>query len=710
MAARLEDDHWNERELLKRFRDPDYQPKTQRELMHHWQIPGPQRSAVRKVLEALLRKKKIARGRGGRLESTSRQGGRVVGTVEVLRGKPRLMPKDGSPPVEIPPRSLEGARSGDEVEVSTRRRKDGRRFGRVTRIVKRAVKKILGVHLGGRPGEVQPFDPGFRVPIPVSGGKRAKRRDVVEMELRGESGRILDVLGALDDPGMDVKVVARKHRLAESFPPEVLEAAEKLPSRVPPAEKKRRERFDDPAPITIDGETAKDFDDAIAVVELPRGGFRLWVHIADVGHFVEPDGVIDLEARKRGTSVYFPGRVLPMLPPTISDDLCSLRPGVDRLVQTAIIDLDTDGEPKQVRFADGVIRSAARLTYTQVAAVIDGDKRAKGVPTKVVPMLKILDRMRRTLEARRRERGSVDFDLPSPTILLDVEGAVTGIQVEPRNHAHRLIEECMLIANEAVAAHLEKKEWPCVYRIHESPDDDKVELLERFVASFGLQLKPRGKPLKPPHIRDLIEAVDGRAEQPVIAQMTLRSMKQAVYTPYNEGHFGLASETYCHFTSPIRRYPDLLVHRFLRAQRRREALDEELISNLETIAKECTTLEKTAEAAEREVVSWKKVELIRDRVGERFDGVVTGVANFGLFVQLNDNQVEGMIRVEQLGDERFRFDAGSQTLTGSKSGIVWRLGQSLRVEVTRVDRIRQRVDFDLVRPPRERKRRRVKRR
>jgi ribonuclease R len=534
-------------------------------------------------------------------------------------------------------------------------------------------------------------------------GKNAQRRDVVEVEIvpsrtRGgdESVKVLEVLGGLDDRGMDVRVVSRKYALAEAFPKAVLDETEELPHRVPLTESKSRTRFDDPVPVTIDGETAKDFDDAIAVQEMPHGGFRLWVHIADVAYFIAPGGLIDAEARRRGTSVYFPGTVIPMLPPRISDDLCSLRPGVERLVQTVILDLDAAGEPRQVRFADGLIRSAARLTYTQVAELIRGRPRPKGIPAKVVPMLLAADRLRLVLEERRRQRGSVDFDLPMPQILLDVEGAVTGITVEARNEAHRLIEECMLIANEAVAARLEDRSYPCLYRVHDQPDDAKVELLEAFVSGFGVKLRNPGRQLRPADIRDLIEAVEGRPEQPLIAQMTLRSMKQAVYTPENSGHFGLAASTYCHFTSPIRRYPDLVVHRMLRACRRGTRPDEAWVAGLDDLGRETSGLERNAEAAERELLTWKKVALIRDRVGDLFYGVVTGVTAFGMFVQLTENLVEGLVKVERLGDEHFVFDQGSQTLTGSRSRTVWRLGQPVRVRVERVDGIRRRIDFDLV--------------
>ncbi len=658
---------------------------------------------MRRILRGMLEAGKLVRGRAGRLELAGSRRGPIVGLLRLRGGKAQVVLDDGATTVEIPPRDLNGARPGDRVEVRVRSRRDGRRFGSVAHIVDRPQRQLLAVHLGG--SRVQPFDPAFREPLPVLPrfGKGAERRDVVEVEIvpprtRGgaEAVKVLDVLGGLDDHGMDIRVVSRKYELIERFPKDVLAAAKALPQRVAVAERKHRTRFDDPAPITIDGETAKDFDDAIAVVEKPRGGFRLWVHIADVAHFIEPGGDIDREAQRRGTSVYFPGKVLPMLPPRISDDLCSLRPGVERLVQTVILDLDATGEPTKVRFADGLIRSAARLTYTQVADAIAGNPRPKGVPAKVLTMLYAADRLRMALEERRRKRGSVDFDLPMPLILLDVEGMVTGITVEPRNAAHRLIEECMLIANEAVARHLEERDWPTLYRIHEPPADDKVDLLETFVSGFGLQLRKTGARLSPTDVRDLIEAVEGRPEQPLIAQMTLRSMKQAVYTPENEGHFGLAAPTYCHFTSPIRRYPDLVVHRMLRACRNRKRPDEAWVAGLDDLGRETSGLERNAEAAERELLTWKKVALIRDKVGDLFYGVVTGITSFGMFVQLTENLVEGLVKIERLGDERFVFDPGAQTLTGSRSRTVWRLGQPVRVQVEKVDRIRQRVDFDLV--------------
>ena len=534
-------------------------------------------------------------------------------------------------------------------------------------------------------GEVKTRQPPVRLKIIKSPRRRSARE-----------GQVLESLGHIDEPGTDVRVVSHKYELAIEFPEQVISAAEALPTEPDPAEAQRRERFDDPAPVTIDGETAQDFDDAIAVQELPRGGFRLFVHIADVAHYVPQDGTLDVEARRRGTSVYFPGTVLPMFPPTLSNGLCSLRPGEQRLVQSVILDLSARGEVRKVRFADGIIRSAARLNYTQVAAALQGKPTDRPLPASVLGMIEVADRLRELLERRRHARGSIDFDLPEPQILLDVEGVMTGIVVEPRNHAHRMIEEFMLVTNEAVASHLEGKNTACMYRVHDSPDPTKLSALARFVEGFGLQLNTDGETIEPGQIQRMLDRAQGRPEYRVISQVTLRSMRQARYTPENTGHFGLASPAYAHFTSPIRRYPDLVVHRQLRATRRGRPGRSESSLPLADVAESSSTLERNAEAAERELLVWKKVAFIAGSIGDEFDGIVTGVVRFGLFVQLVDNLVEGLVRVELLGEEWFEFDEGRFELRGTDSDKVYRLGDRIRVRVDRVDRPLLRVDFSPV--------------
>ena len=567
---------------------------------------------------------------------------------------------------------------------------------------------LLGVfQLAAKGGLVVPFDAQDGTPLPVAtsarNGAQAGDAVVVAVIRAGRGGvaeaKVTEVLGPVEAPGVDVQVVARRHALRREFPEEVRVAAAKMARAIAPKDLAGRERFEDPPPVTIDGETARDFDDAVSVAELPGGEFRLFVHVADVSFYVRPGDTIDLEAQARGTSVYFPDRVYPMVPERLSDDLCSLRPGEDRLVQSVVIDFDRKAEVQGVRFADGVIRSAARLTYTQVADLLEGRGERAPLPREVALMLRSAETLRDRLETRRRARGSIDFDLPAPAILLDVEGVMTGIKIEPRNRAHRMIEEFMLAANEAVATWLSAEEVPCLFRIHDNPDPLKIEGLAAFAKSLGLTLKSGREGVRPGDIQRLLDDAEGLPAYPVVTQLALRSMKQARYGPEDSGHFGLAAPHYLHFTSPIRRYPDLVVHRALRAARHKAK--PALRGDLTALGEACSKLEREAEAAERELLDWKKVKFLRGREGEVFAGVVTGVARFGVFVQLDGGIAEGLVRIERLGHEWFDFDPVRHELRGSATGRVYRLGDALRVRVERVDAVLRRVDLSPVveRPP-----------
>ncbi len=559
---------------------------------------------------------------------------------------------------------------------------------------------LLGVfQLNAKGGIVVPFDAQDGVPLPVAtsarNGAAVGDAVVVAVVRAGRGGaaeaKVTEVLGPVEAPGVDVQVVARRHGLRREFPEEVRVAAAKMARAIAPKDLAGRERFDDPPPVTIDGETARDFDDAVSVAELSGGGFRLFVHVADVSFYVRPGDTIDVEAQARGTSVYFPDRVYPMVPERLSDDLCSLRPGENRLVQSVVIDFDRKAEVVGTRFADGVIRSVARLTYTQVADLLEGRGERTPLPREVAAMLRSAETLRDRLETGRRARGSVDFDLPAPAILLDVEGVMTGIKIEPRNRAHRMIEEFMLAANEAVATWLSAHEVPCLFRIHDNPDPLKIEGLAAFAKSLGLTLKSGREGVRPGDIQRLLDDAEGLPAYPVVTQLALRSMKQARYSPEDSGHFGLAAPHYLHFTSPIRRYPDLVVHRALRAARHKAK--PALRGDLTVLGESCSKLEREAEAAERELLDWKKVKFLRGREGEAFAGVVTGVARFGVFVQLDGGIAEGLVRIERLGHEWFDFDPVRHELRGSASGRIYRLGDALRVRVERVDAVLRRVDL-----------------
>jgi len=559
---------------------------------------------------------------------------------------------------------------------------------------------LLGVfQLTAKGGEVVPFDASDGPPLPIAASARhgAQKDDaVVVAVVRGGRGggteaKVTEVLGPVEAPGVDVQVVARRHALRRNFPEEVRVAAAKMAREIPPKELAGRERFEAAPTVTIDGETARDFDDAVSVTEIPGGGFRLFVHVADVSYYVRPGDTIDAEAQARGTSVYFPDRVYPMVPERLADDLCSLRPGEDRLVQSAIVDFDRKGDVVATRFADGVIRSAARLTYTQVADLLEGRGERAPLPKSVAAMLRHAETLRDRLESRRRARGSVDFDLPAPTVLLDVEGVMTGIKIEPRNRAHRMIEEFMLAANEAVATWLSGHQVPCLFRIHDNPDPLKIERLAAFAKSLGLTLKSGRAGVRPGDIQRLLEDAEKLPAYPVVTQIALRSMKQARYSPEDSGHFGLAAPHYLHFTSPIRRYPDLVVHRALRAARHKAK--PAVRGDLEALAASCSKLEREAESAERELVDWKKVKFLRGREGEAFAGVITGVARFGVFVQLEGGIAEGLVRIERLGQEWFEFDPVRHELRGSATGKTVRLGDTVKVRVDRVDAVLRRVDL-----------------
>lgn len=694
-----------ERQILEVLEAPGYRPISLRELIRRLDVPRDERPGIRRAARDLIKSGRVARTRDNRLTANVR-GGLVRGRLQLHRdGYGFVVPEEGGADLFVAPRKLAGAAEGDIVAARiVREGRAGEREGEVVAVLDRRSRRVVGLFRArDRAGYVTSFDPRQSVDVLIPGAFRmgAADGDAVSVEvLRSlgpegpNEGKIVEVLGALDAPGVQVEVVVRRYGLATEFADEALAAAERLPAAVPPDEAGRRERFDEPPVVTIDGETARDFDDAISVAELPGGAFRLWVHIADVGFFVASGAPLDREARARGTSVYFPERVLPMFPEKLSNHLCSLVPGEDRLVQSAILDVDAHGRTRAVRFADGVIRSAARLTYTQVAELLETKRRPAGIPARVGAMLEAADRLRTLLEQRRRARGSVDFDLPEPKILLDVEGAMTGIRIESRNLAHRMIEEFMLAANEAVAGHLEEHDAPCLYRIHEPPDPVKAEALREFAAGFGLELRADPERVRPRDIQRLLDDAEGRPEQRLVAQVALRSMKQARYTAENSGHFGLAAPVYAHFTSPIRRYPDLVVHRALRALRhKRKPALAAIADGLEALGESCSRLERAAEAAEREVLEWKKIAFLTGREGQVFDGLVTAVVRFGLFVQLTDSLVEGLVHVEALGGEYFEHDERRMELRGTRTGTSFRMGDPIRVRLARVDPVLRRVDL-----------------
>ena len=579
---------------------------------------------------------------------------------------------------------------------------------RTSRSVQTPLKHLVGRferdHLGQ--GYVVPFDrrASDDVLVPRSGAGAAEPgiMVVVEITRHGAAGQpprgvVAEVLGPIDQPRVDTEIILRKHAIPDAHGPEARAEADRIGAGVRAADLDGRTDFRDRIVVTIDGEHARDFDDAISIERLPNGHYRLGVHIADVAHYVKEGSALDREAFDRGTSVYFPERAVHMFPEALATGVCSLNPHVDRLVQSCLMEVTAKGDVVGHEVHDGVIRSTERMTYTAVNAILaDRDPEVRARYAALVPTFELMGELFEVLNRRRRQRGSVDFDLPEPQVVLDTEGLVADIVPSERNVAHRLIEEFMLLANETVASHLERASMPALYRIHETPDAVKVEEFDTFVRALGFALDAPPGAVKPKHFQTLVEKIKGSPVERPIAFLMLRTMQKARYDSVNMGHFGLAAASYTHFTSPIRRYPDLVVHRLLRELRHTRVTDERreaLEVTLPDVGRHTSERERRADEAERELIQWKKVRFMADKVGDVFDGYITGVTHFGLFVELVDHFVEGLVHVSALGDDYFRFTEGSHVLVGERTQRVYRLGDHVRVQVVRVDLDRRMIDL-----------------
>jgi ribonuclease R len=606
--------------------------------------------------------------------------------------------------------NLNQAVHGDRVVARIEHARGERVEGRIVRILQRGSSTIVGrydVDERGM-GFLVPFDRRVIVDVLIPDTERgaAQPGDMVVVEItrwptptRTPLGRVLDVLGDIDEPGVDTEIIIRKYGINDAHSEEAVEQARRLGTAVTDRDVRGRTDFRTTTTVTIDGETERDFDDAITIEKLPNGNYWLGVHIADVAHYVQEGSALDEEAYERGTSVYFPERAVHMFPSELATGLCSLNPHVDRLVQSCLMEIDRRGDVARYEFHDGAIHSDARMTYTDVNAILtDHDPETTRKYSALVPMFDTMQELFEILHARRRRRGSIDFDLKEPYIVLDDEGMVQDIIAAERNVAHRIIEEFMLIANETVAGYLDEHEVPTMFRIHEEPDPLKVEEFEEFVSTLGYSLAAPAGAVRPRHFQKLVERIAGKPEEKPIAFLMLRTMQKARYEPTNEGHFGLAAESYTHFTSPIRRYPDLVVHRSLREARHgmSDERREQLAEDLPEIARHTSERERRATDAERELVQWKKVRFMADKVGDEFDGYITGVAAFGLYVELIEHFVEGMVHVSTMADDYYRFVERAHILRGEHTGRVYRLGDRVRVQVIKVDMERRQVDLGLV--------------
>lgn len=739
-----------------------------KQLAREFGARGGERDVIEAALQRLVTRGDLVEMRGGHFVATARSRELAVGRISMHRdGYGFLIPDQ---PVEglagdiyLPADGTCGAMHGDRAIVRIARiERDGKADGEVIKILKRAHPTVVGeFRITQRGHFVVPQDERLRewieipedmaIPLPSAqmdriGPKPLSVADaaglnglIVNVELleygtgghprRAEKpvGRIVEILGKPGDFGIDVEIIIRKHHLSHHFPPEAAEQAQSVPSVIAAWELTGRRDFREMPIVTIDGETARDFDDAVWVDRLENGHFALHVHIADVSHYVKPGTPIDVEARLRGTSVYFPDRAVPMLPFELSTEICSLKPHVDRLVMSALMEFDRSGEMVAQEFCRGVIRSHERMTYTNVHLLLEGDPAQRERYGPLVPRFEMMREFADILKRKRVKRGSIDFDLPEPVIEFDEEGAMTGVSRLARNIAHSIIEEFMLAANEAVAAHLRNVAPASIYRIHEMPDPKRVMEFEEVAAHFGVSLgvgaipvrkvaykekrRDGGKSRREMEFADvqlkvtsrnyqkLISKIEGKPEERILSFLMLRSLKQARYSTENDGHFALAAENYTHFTSPIRRYPDLVIHRLLGASMEGWIYAEE--PELRSIADECSQTERRAAEAERELVEWKKGKFMAERVGDEFNGLIISTTKYGLFVELQDLFVEGLVPIDSLPGERFAYLEKVRKIVGQRTRREFSIGDAVRVTLDRVDPAERKLQFSLIEPERK---------
>jgi ribonuclease R len=675
-----------------------------------------ERSALAVRLKAMVRDGQIIRNR--------REGYCLVDRIAIVTGVVSahrdgfgfVAPdRDGSEDVYLSSRYMRELMHGDRVAVRIRGHdRRGRPEGSLVEVLERNTTSVVGKYLRERGvGFVVPENPRIthRILVPANAASTARPGQVVLAELTAQPtrqtqpiGRIVKVLGKPNAPGIEIEIAIHAHGLPIDWPPAVEKEAQRLGAEVPAQAKRGREDLRHLPLVTIDGADARDFDDAVFCEPTPSG-WRLYVAIADVAHYVERGSALDEEARSRGTSVYFTRRVLPMLPEVLSNGLCSLKQKVDRLCMVCEMRVGRDGKVSRARFFEGVMRSQARLTYEEVAAMLfHGDAKLRRKHAPLLPHLEDLNGVFRVLLAQRRKRGAIDFELPEAYVELGEDRRIESISSYERNDVHRMIEECMIAANVSAARFLGRHKLPTLYRVHDKPSPEGVKELKAFLGTFGVPF-PRVKDIEPRHFARVLQRIRGQSYDTLVETVLLRSMSRAAYQPDNLGHFGLALAEYVHFTSPIRRYPDLLVHRAIKHALSGKKPGSFAYSpkHMDRLGKHCSMTEKRADDATREAIAWLKCEFMLDKIGEEFDGVITGVTSFGAFVQLQDVFVEGLVHVTSLENDYYELDAPNHRLVGARSNKVYQLAAPLRVRVVDVDMEQRRIDFEPVEPrPRSR--------
>ena len=687
--------------------DEFYVPMKAKEMAVVLSVPKSQRSELQEVLDALVM--------DGRIEVTSKgkyiksEGKYLIGTFTAhARGFGFVSIEGEEEDIFIPESQVHGAFHMDTVQVAVTSENSGkRREGTITKIISRGTTRIVCTYEKSKTfGFAVPDNPKFGsdifIPQERSKGAVSGHKVVVEITDYGKEGRkpegkVVEIIGHINDPGTDIMSIVKAYDLPVEFSEKIMHQVENVSNDVSTADMAGRMDFRDWQTVTIDGEDAKDLDDAITLTK-EGDNYKLGVHIADVSNYVQEHSALDVEALSRGTSVYLVDRVIPMLPHKLSNGICSLNAGENRLTLSCVMTIDTKGNVIDHTIAESVIKVDRRMSYTSVKKILeDHDENEIREYEELVPMFELMQELAAILRKKRMKRGSIDFDFPETKIVLDDKGKPVEIKPYERNVATKIIEDFMLIANETVAQDYFWQELPFVYRTHDNPDTEKIKKLSTFINNFGYSIHIGQDEVHPKELQKLLQKIDGTPEEALISRLTLRSMKQAKYTTMSTGHFGLATPYYCHFTSPIRRYPDLQIHRIIK-ENLHGALTDKRISHYEQILPEVTAeasrLERRADDAEREVEKTKKAEYMEQFIGETFDGVISGVTSWGMYVEL-PNTIEGMVRVADIPGDYYYFEEERYQMVGEKTGKIYKLGQKVRVTVSAVDKLLRTIDFEL---------------
>lgn len=695
--------------ILAYMESEGYVPIKRRDMRAMLSVPQEDREKFENLINELIAEGRVFETKKGKLalpKDLQMATGTFIGHA---RGFGFVTPDAGGEDIFIPASETMGAMQKDRVlyKVLHKAEKGKKADGVIVRILERGQQRIVGTFEAGSKGYgfVVADDKKIAKDIFISRentkGAVTGHKVVVEITDYGEDrrnpeGKVIEILGHINDPGVDILSVIRRYELAVEFPEEVYAEIEHLGTEVAEADKKGREDLRDLLTITIDGADAKDLDDAVSLKRLGNGNFELGVHIADVSHYVRENTALDKEAYARGTSVYLVDRVIPMLPHKLSNGICSLNPHVDRLALSCLMEVNGRGEVVSHRILESVINSDYRMTYTAVREILeDGAPALLEQYAEILPMLEDMEELRQILGEKRRKRGSVNFDLPESKIILDENGKPIDIKPYEKSIATNMIEEFMLVCNETIAENSFWQEMPFMYRSHQEPDEDKLEKMEQFLRGFGYYLRKKDGEIHPRELQKVLQKAEETDEERIITRMVLRSMMQARYTAENGGHFGLAAKYYCHFTSPIRRYPDLEIHRMIKKMLHGE-LDEKASAyyrrKMPDWAKHCSKQERVAEDAERDTDALKKVEFMEDKVGQIYEGIISGVTNWGIYVEL-PNTIEGMVALSQMDDDYYEFDEKKMLVFGKRTKKSYRLGDKVVVSVAKVDRMMGTIDF-----------------